>query len=379
MKVDKRIITLLVILALVAPNLAAGASAKGAVKEFGSNFWKSGDLLSKEMLDAGRSVILLVIGYFFLLEATSDLESNITSHILQNPPVYSDGFGSMIGFFISLIQPFYIIAIILTAFYIMFVSDSYVKRSRAKSMMGKLIVGLIIMSFSLPLLWAFFGMSEAVTASILSQGMVDRAVEEYNTAMRGSYKLLVYSLVLGNLQLANTIIGSLPMTATAAGAPMPKLDKVIGPLKSLAGAVKIKGELSRSVPFLMFFGMLFAGLYMLISIRYVMVMIWALMFPLMIFFLSFNATRRIGRTMMEQTVLWTVLQTFYAITFTTVGAALTIIPPNIYDAYAIQYSGWFGGVFQHLLNFSLFTGVACMVLYLGPVVLFNLFQKLFPP
>ncbi|MBU4341794.1 MAG: hypothetical protein KJ928_04290 [Candidatus Altiarchaeota archaeon] len=373
---DKKIITLLVILALAASNPAAGASVKGKVKDIGANYWKSGDLLSEEMLDAGRSIILLAAGYSFLIEATSDLASNITGHILRNPPVYSEGFRGMIGFFIGLIQPFYIIAIILTAFYIMFVSDSYVQRSRAKSMLAKLVVGLIITSFSLPLLWAFFGMSEAVTASILSQGMVDRAVEEYNAALWSSYKLLVFSLVLSNLQFANQFLKNLPKAAPPDGAG----DTVnVEAFKNFVKTAKIKGDLRRSIPPLLLFGMLFVGMYMLISIRYVMVMIWALMFPLMVFFLSFNATRRIGRTMMEQTLLWTVLQTFYAITFTAVGAALTITPPHMYNAYAIQYSGSFEGVPQLLFHFSFFTGVACMVLYLGPIVLFNLFQKLFPP
>ncbi|MBU4201537.1 MAG: hypothetical protein KKB85_00080 [Candidatus Altiarchaeota archaeon] len=82
---DKKIITLLVILALAASNPAAGASVKGKVKDIGANYWKSGDLLSEEMLDAGRSIILLAAGYSFLIEATSDLASNITGHILRNP------------------------------------------------------------------------------------------------------------------------------------------------------------------------------------------------------------------------------------------------------------------------------------------------------
>ena len=377
MKMNKKIIPLLIILLLLVSSVA-GLSIK--------NFFKSGDLLSKDTRMATISVFFLAMSYSILYTVTTDLSNNMTTYILQNPPVYSEGFRSMIGFFISLIQPFYILAIILTAFYIMFVSDSYVRRSRAKSMLAKLVVGLIITSFSLPILWTFFGLSEAVTSSILNQGMVDRAIDEYNHAIRKTYSMMFYSVILGNVERINVFIRGLPSetawsTPGRSGGSVEYTRRWAVNWKNFVKVVKIKGTLERVTPFLMLFTVLFGGLYVLISIRYVMTMIWVLLFPLMVFFLSFNMTRRVGRTMMEQTILWTVLQVFYAVIFTVVGAALTILPPKMYSAYVLTYHGFgesarlLGG----LLEFSMFTAVACMVLYLGPVVLFNMFQKLFPP
>lgn len=390
---NKKIISLLIIFVLLATNLAAAANplrvaggwAKGKATGLSRRAWRSGALLSKDVRDIGVSVFLLIMAFSMLLSATTDLSNNITSHILQNPPVYSEGFRSMIGFFISLIQPFYILAIILTAFYIMFVSDSYVRRSKAKAMLGKLVVGLIITSFSLPVLWTFFSMSEAVTSSILNQGMVDRAIEEYNHAMWNSYNILIYSLVLGNAAKVSRFLKALPYDVKwygqlPDGSPIGSPPKAwVSKWKNFFKVVKMKGDFGRSTPFLMFFTVLFAGLYTLISLRYVMVMIWALLFPLMVFFLSFDMTRRLGRTMLEQTVLFTILQVFYAVCFTAVGAALTILPPEMYGTYVITYHGVGEAAFKGLIEFGAFTGVACMVLYLGPVVLFNLFQKLFPP
>jgi len=381
MKMNKKIISLLIISLLLATSLAvAQETAKGGFK----NFLKSGELLSSEMRTLYFSVFILMMGHNLLREAETDLSTNIYDYILQNPPVYSEGFRSMIGFFISLIQPFYILAIILTAFYIMFVSDSYVKRSKAKSMLEKLIVGLIIMSFSLPLLWIFFGVSEAVTASILNQGMVDRAVEEYNLAMWESWKMMAYSIILSNSKAVFNFINGLPkekiwITSGRSGGSIEYTKKWVAKWQTALNLIKFKGDPGRSIPFLMFFTVLFGGLYILISIRYVMTMIWALLFPLMIFCLSFDMTKRLGRTMVEQAVLWTVLQTFYALVFTTVGATLTVIPPDIYGTYAIKYHGVGEILAESLIDLSLFTLIACMVLYLGPVVLFNLFQKLFPP
>jgi len=391
---NKKIISLLIISVILTADIAAAANplatvggwAKGKATNLGKRFWTSGALLSKDVRDIGISIFLLILGFDILLTATRDFSNNLTSHILQNPPVYSDGFRSMIGFFISLIQPFYIIAIILTAFYIMFVSDSYSRRSKAKAMLGKLVVGLIITSFSLPVLWTFFSLSEAVTSSILNQGMTERAIDEYNHAMWKSHNVLIYSLALGNAEKLSKFLGGLPydikwFAQLPDGSPVGFKKEWVTTWKNAFKTIKIKGDFGRSTPFLMFFTVLFVGLYTLISIRYVMVTLWALLFPLMVFFLSFDMTRRIGRTMMEQAVLFTVLQIFYAITFTAVGAALTVLPPGMYGSYVITYHG-FGEsalLLGNLIEFSAFTGVACMVLYLGPVVMFNLFQKLFPP
>ena len=377
MKMNKKIISLLIILLLLTSSVAGLSITK---------FFKSGASFLFGTRKTTISVLFLTMSYFIVDTATKDLSNNLTNYMLQNPPVYSEGFRSMIGFFISLIQPFYILAIILTAFYIMFVSDSYVRRSRAKSMLAKLVVGLIITSFSLPILWTFFGLSEAVTLSILNQGMVERSIDEYNHAIWKAYAMMFYSVILANPERVSSFLKGLPSetawsTPGRSGGSVEYTRGWVANWKNFFKEVKIKGSLERSTPFLMLFTVLFGGLYMLISIRYVMAMVWALLFPLMIFFLSFSMTQRTGRTMMEQTILWTVLQVFYAVIFTVVGAALTILPPKMYSAYVLTYHGFgesarlLGG----LLEFSMFTVVACMVLYLGPVVLFNMFQKLFPP
>jgi len=389
---NKKIVALLVIFLLLATNIAAAdwksdyppSTLKEKVSGFWGKFWKSGSALSSDTRHIAISVFFLMASFSMLQQATADLSSNITTYILQNPPVYSDGFRSMIGFFISLIQPFYILAIILTAFYIMFVSDSYTRRSRAKSMMGKLVVGLIITSFSLPILWTFFSLSESVTESILNQGMVERAIDEYNHALWQSYLMMFYTVVRGHSKMVSKFFEKL-FSETAwskpgrSGGSVAYTREWVKTWQNFFKVVKVKGKVGRSIPFLMSFTMLLAGLYILISIRYLMAMIWALLFPLMIFFLSFDMTRRTGRTMMEQTILWTILQVFYAVIFTITGAALTIVPPRMYGSYVFAYHGVGEALLGNMMELSVFTIAAAMALYLGPVVLFNLFQRLFPP
>ena len=385
---NKKTSTLLIIFILLSPNIAIASNPlnvasgwiKGKASGLSMKYWRSGSLLTKDVRDVGQAAFLLLVCLVILWDATHDLEDNIQSHILQNPPIYSEGFKSMFGFFVSMIQPFYIIAIIITAFYIMFVSDSYVRRSKAKSLLGKLVAGLIITSFSLPILWMLFGMSESVTKSILNQGLADRAIEEYTATMWTSYFMLAASLAAANLPQVSTFFKGLRReirwsAKLPGGSPVGFDKKGVKTWKNFWNTVKIKGKLSRTTPFLMFFTVLFGGLYTLISIRYVMVTLLSLLFPLMIFFMSFDMTRRVGRIMLEQTILITILQVFYAIIFTIVGATLTVIPPHIYSEYAFKYT--LNGV--AIVELSLFAGVSCMVIYLGPIVLFNMFQKLFPP
>ena len=93
-------------------------------------------------------------------------------------------------------------------------------------------------------------------------------------------------------------------------------------------------------------------------------MLWTILLPLSIFFLSFELTKNIGRVMMEQTLQWTLLQVFYAVALGGLSIGLTLLPVEFMDE----------GI---LLPFYQIAFI--LVLFVGPWYLSSMLQRLFPP
>ena len=115
--------------------------------------------------------------------------------------------------------------------------------------------------------------------------------------------------------------------------------------------------------------MIFA-LYGFLALRYVMLMVWVILFPLSLFLSSFELTRGLGRNMIEQTVFWTILQIFYAVTIDVIAVGFMILPTG-FDYFGLGFH--FGG---GLFFISFFSLAAAVLLMLTPILVLMLSQRL---
>jgi hypothetical protein len=106
-------------------------------------------------------------------------------------------------------------------------------------------------------------------------------------------------------------------------------------------------------------------------LRYIMLMIWTVLFPVSLFLSSFELTRGIGRNMIEQTIFWSILQIFYAVTIDVIAVGFAILPLGFnYFGLGIQFAG------ISLFFISFFSVAAAILLMLTPILVLMLSQRL---
>ncbi len=333
-------------------------------------------LIGEDHFELVRSIAYSGFFLMMTLNVASDAQENMVEYIVVNPEPLDAGIRNVLHFFVLILVPAYILAIVFLGVYLLFLSSSPKGRARAKSMLARLVVGMILVSASPEILSIFFDVSTGVTESILSHGReeVDIAVDQYTGALWGSF-----FFAMGMLWGINS------MEMLKHHVVVPKLDKVLDkvkhsvrfkrlhlPLKTVFHRTKVVGDTGRTIPALMTTATLVIGVYGLLAFRYFMVMFFTLLFPFTVFFLCFDPTKKLGGTLLEQTLLWTMVQEFYAITLIAVGMGLTLLRinnPGMLSYGFVMFGDWW----------SFFGIAACLVMMIGPLVLFMLLRKLLPP
>lgn len=250
----------------------------------------------------------------FILENLPDL-------ILVNPDAKGVEVMNGLHFFLSFIQPLYLLTITVTAFYLIFISGSPSGRAKAKSLMKSLIVGMIVISLSPVLLSALVNFSAITTRAIMSQADV--------------------SVVTDNLQNVFGTSGEMPATSSEASTDpltiLENLPKQWGPtymeshtctlclMHLLATFVEIELGYYTFLPFMiMIWGM---GVYFFL--RFAMITLWMMIFPLSMLLYSFETTKAVGRNMLEQTIMWIFLQVFNAVVIIAIALCIIQSQPGI--------------------------------------------------
>jgi hypothetical protein len=311
---------------------------------------KTGHLLFEIIEESVVAVYIIGVEHMVTV-ISSDISENLGEYIITNPSPLDPGVGSAMYFFVRLLIPTYILAIVFLGVYIQFLSTSPKSRSRAKAMMTKMVIGMLLVSVSPTLLEVCFNISGEATRSILDQGKAETtiAAETYGGVLRKTWDT-AFAAVYGPKSV------SLALEITEIS-------------KKMKG-FKLKVEASRTIPMLMTVFTLFIGLYGLLAFRYFMVMFFTLLFPLTIFFLCFDPTKKLGGTLLEQTLLWTLLQEFYAITMVAVGIGMAILPESLAEQ---------GFGFAGFVKIGFFEAAGCITMMMGPIILFMLLRKLLPP
>ena len=337
---------------------------------------------------AQRAFYIFVVGYIINTVA-EDIENNFSKHILLNPDLKNPAALNLLRYFIGLLYPVYILAIVVTGFYIIFIPGSPVGRFRAKSLLGKLIISMVLVSISPELMGWLLLLTEESTREIIGD---DENIRAYVRIAANEFSSMIKTI--RNL----IILGNAPNLLWAGAGT---LSSVLGILKGSAHgflgnaghfmhAIEIfEIETVWTVPLLMLMVLVIIGVYGLLAIRYFMVLLWAMLLPFTIFLSSFEFTRGFGKTMLEQTLLWSSLQVFYGITIVVIAVGITIVPSSMYESYGIGiYKGdviGLGSVMESLdiagepFFVSIFTWSSMFMLFLGPILMFTFFQKLLPP
>lgn len=271
----------------------------------------------------GKRSAYVSLGYATATKYKDLFEDNLPIFVTMNPsPVNSTSLRSAIGFFIHLLQPFYALGILVASFYLMFVSASPGDRHRIKSMLTKLLTGMIVISLSPAILQLFFSLSEGLTWVIMGVTNVD------------------------------------VFLAT--------MDDVLSTLLTFFGMVTFV-DMSLGFYTMLPMMLLIWGLFSVLFLRYVIVTMFCIIFPLVIFLYSFEFTRPLGRNMLEQMILWTVIQQFNAVVIAAVAVCIATRPENFMIIRPFGFA-----------DIDILAITSCFALIITPLLVLRLFRNFLP-
>ncbi|MEA1924908.1 MAG: hypothetical protein U9M95_03470 [Candidatus Altiarchaeota archaeon] len=255
------------------------------------------------------------------------LSANLGDFILMNPSPQDPIVLDLIRFFVSLLQPFYVLAISITGFYLILVSSTPSGRNKAKSMLVKLFISLALISLAPQIMTITLYMTENITSSVLGQADIAYYTYTLNKVIEGLKKLHMWSCLI-NVELG--YYAFLPL----------------------------------------FF--LVWGTYLMLILRYLAVLLWIILLPLSIFLYSFDFTKNIGRNMLEQTILWSSLQIFNAVVVAVAAIAMISKEPGfMYIQFSVAGFLWNFG-------FDLILLVGVFSLVLTPALMLIWFRNFLP-
>jgi hypothetical protein len=209
--------------------------------------------------------------YEFIAQTTSHLRE----YIIANPPM--DDIKGAQGFFISLMSPFFTLGIVLTSAYLLLYSESPRGRAKAKGVLIRLIYALILVSLSPLIIELLLTVSSGITGIILDRTDVDFAGQ------------MIYE---GSLHMF-WIFRNLTLLQRTGG-----------------------------VELLLLWETFLLIMNFVIAMRYLLVILWSVLFPVSLLLFSFTPTKRIGKKFMHQTFLWTFVQVGWAISILLINASV---------------------------------------------------------
>lgn len=140
----------------------------------------TGDIMSVVVIIVIVAVLLLIVFFISLLfmplrEVLGGIAEGVVNSVMlplmtfaiaSNPDIYL--FKNIVGDIIKIMSLIYIVGIILSGMYIVLVSSSPVERARAKSIILRLIFGLVLLTVSLQAYAVLMDVSSSLTLEILS-------------------------------------------------------------------------------------------------------------------------------------------------------------------------------------------------------------------
>lgn len=270
---------------------------------------------------------------------------NLSGLILLNPDAEGPEVKDGLGFFLGLIQPLYVLAIAVTAFYLVFVTGSPQGRAKAKSLMKDLVTGMIILSLSPILLEALLTFSADATGAIMEQTDISVVTDNLQIVFGAPNDKSVTDIAV-NFALSSSTMG-LTGDPTTLPEYLQSHTCTLCIMHWMATFTEIELGYYTFLPFML----MIWGLGVYFFLRFAMVTLWLIIFPLSVLLYSFETTKAVGRNMLEQTIMWIFIQVFNAVILAAVALCIIQSKPGLMTVPGIPQ--WIG----EPLSFVLLQGV----------------------
>ena len=261
-----KIITVLVIAAFFMPIIYAddtagedSLEAKSFAKVLGEEAVKG--------ISKGWMIWMCQDLYTFL----SSITGHLREYIIANPPI--DDLKGVQGFFIALMQPFFVLGIVLTSAYLLLYSESPRGRAKAKAVLVRLVYALVLVSLS---------------------------------------PLIIMLLITFSSNLSGAIMDYTNVDSTSADSAGGIIEEGSGHMHHMFDALTIIHR-TGGVELLLLWETFLLIMNFVIAMRYLLVILWSIMFPVTLLLFSFTPTKSIGKKFLHQTFLWIFVQVGWAI------------------------------------------------------------------
>ena len=273
-------------------------------------------------------------------EGIDYLAKNFNNLIIMNPDPGDPQIKAMAAPLLQILMPMYILAIAATGFYLLFISGAPSGRAKAKKMLVHLIIGMLLVSQSMLIIKLFIDTSTIATKAIVNRASVDISIVPQNMiSIFGAEHAAIPTSVLGILHVFLT-------------------------------DVEIELGYFSMLPFLLCVW----GTLVVFLLRYAIIILWIILFPLAIALYSFETTRDLGRNLLEQTIVWVLMQEFIAVIALSTALVLMqkqanyLSPSFTVPLVEIQFTGVF--------DFVPFMG--CFVIIVAPLLMLRIFRSFLP-
>jgi hypothetical protein len=262
----------------------------------------------------------------------------------------------------------YILAMIGSGAVMLLSSQSPRRRAQSKYLIGKLIIGFLLVSVSPFIMQLFLNFSSSITATVIDSEDPQIAADTYSELLM---KCWGASFTVLSSQVALEFFG-------VHSALHPILNQMPHAVHGRAWfqifeGFKLNPKPDFTFPFLMTQMFFIFMLYGMLAMRLILVMTWAVLFPVTIFFATFEPTKGLGRAMLEQTIFWTILQFFYAVSIDVIAVGFSALPEGL------EYFSIGRNVSIQDVTLSFFSIGACIMLILTPLFTLSLYQRLTAP
>ena len=264
----------------VSAGAALLALVEGAVAELLFHFFKH------------QSYGIFILGILtWLYIHGMDLADVLVESILMNPNISDPGIGNILAIWVHLLQPVYVLAITIIGVYLLLMSGSPGGRAKAEGMLSKLIIGMIIIGMSKFWLKLMLDSSRYLAETILNMASPATASDVFKEMMWYLFNLF-QGMAINEPDAALIMMVTIYMFAWS--------------------------------------------IFTILGLRYLVVTLLVILFPLTIFFYSFGATKPLGKPLMEQTIVWIFLQVVEAAVIAIIAIAVLILPPSLSEAGPIM-------------------------------------------
>jgi len=252
------------------------SSCAYAVPEIYSDFLVStADAINKFLSELADRLVFMGMMWTKISNIKYEIYNNLPYFLLNDPRPESPDISSVSRYFISFLEPLYVMAILLTGIYLLFFSGTPQGRVRAKSMLISLIMGMVVISVSTYLIQLLFSISNTLTRDILGQGPLD-----IGFTYRKAVDYLNYRAI--DFMWTNIILG---------------------------------------IPFMVLSILMTAGIFIILAARYLFLIFLIVLFPIAIFLTLFPLTKTIGNIVIRQLIFWTFIPAAYALILVTIGVS----------------------------------------------------------